>query len=100
MRRPRGPAPAPPRCACPPKKRLLRAKPLRKHLDIDKAAGVAAVADFALALEGFDLEADHAALYCYDFSRDAHRRADQRGAEMADVDLSADRDPAGLKMAL
>ena len=42
---------------------LLPRKPLRKHLDIDQAAGVAAVADLALALEGLDLEADHAALY-------------------------------------
>ena len=47
-----------------PSKRLLPCKPLRKHLGIDEAAGVAAVADLALALKSFDLEADHAALYC------------------------------------
>ena len=50
-----------------PSKRLLPAKPLHKHLDIDEAAGVAAVADLALALESFDLEADHAALHRDDF---------------------------------
>ena len=60
---------------------------------------MAAVADLALALEGLDLEADHAALDRYDFSRDPHRRADQRRAEMADIDLGADRDPARLKIA-
>ena len=60
---------------------------------------MAAVADLALALESFDLEADHAALYRYDFSRDPHGRADQRRAEMADIDLGTDRDPAGLKVA-
>ena len=81
-----------------PSKQLLPRKPLRKHLDIDEAAGVAAVADLALALEGFDLEADHAALHRDDFCRDPHRRADQRRAEMADIDLGPDRDPAGLKM--
>ena len=68
-----------------------------KRLDIDEAAGVAAVADLALALEGFDLEADDAALHGDDLSRGPHRRADQRRAEMADIDLGPDRDPAGLK---
>ena len=32
------------------------------------------------------------------FRRDPHRRADQRRAEMADIDLGADRDPAGLQI--
>ena len=59
---------------------------------------MATVADFALALEGFDLEADDAALYRKDFSRDAHGRADQRCAEMADIDLGSDGDPARLKI--
>src|SRR5215217_8676373 len=79
--------------------RLLPRKPLRKRLDIDQPAGVATVAYSALALEGFDLEADDAALYRDDFGRGPHRRADQRRAEMADIDLGADRDPARLKMA-
>ena len=83
-----------------PSKRLLPRKPLRKRLGIDEPAGVAAVADLALALEGFDLEADHAALHRDDFGRDPHRRADQRRAEMADIDLGPDRDPARLKMPL
>ena len=61
---------------------------------------MAAVADLALALEGFDLEADHAPLYGYDLSRDPHGRADQRRTEMADIDLGPDRDPAGLKEGL
>ncbi len=60
---------------------------------------MAAVADLALAFEGLDLEADHAALHRDDFCRDPHRRADQRRAEMADIDLGADRDPARLKIA-
>ena len=80
-------------------RQLLRTQSLRKRLGIDEAAGVAAVADFALALEGFDLEADDAPLHRNDISRDAHGRADQRRAEMADIDLGSDRDPAGLKMA-
>src|SRR6476659_843551 len=76
----------------------LPRKPFRKRLGIDEATGVAAVADPALALEGFDREADHAALYGYDLPRDPHGRADQRRAEMADIDLGPDRDPAGLKV--
>ncbi len=51
---------------------------------------MAAVADLALALESFDLEADDAALHCHDLSGDTHRRADQRGAEMADVETLFD----------
>src|SRR5215204_3183557 len=78
--------------------RLLPRKPLRKRLDIDQPAGVAAVAYSALALEGFDLKADDAALHGCDFGRDPHRRADQRRAEMAHIDLGADRDPARLKI--
>ena len=79
--------------------RLLHAEPLVKRLDIDEAAGVAAVADLALALKGLDLEADHAPFHRDYFGRGPHRGADQRGAEMADVDLGADRDPARLKFA-
>ena len=59
---------------------------------------MAAAADLALALKSFDLEADHAALYGYDLSRDPHGRANQRRAEMADINLGPDRDPAGLKV--
>ena len=73
------------------------AKPSGETLGIDEAAGVAAVADLALALEGFDLEANDAALDRDDFGRGPHRRADERRAEMADVDLGTDRDPARLK---
>ena len=61
---------------------------------------MAAVADLALAFEGFDLEAYYAALDRDDFRRGPHRRADQRRAEMADIDLGSDRDPARLKIAL
>ena len=54
---------------------------------------MAAVADLARALEGFDLEADHAA-----FDRDhlgcgSNGGADRGRGEMADIDLGADRDP-------
>ncbi|MEH2525618.1 hypothetical protein V1288_003527 [Bradyrhizobium sp. AZCC 2176] len=66
-----------------PSKRLLRTQPLGETLGIDEAAGVAAVADLALAFKSLDLEADHAALYCCDFSRDTHRSPNQRRAEMA-----------------
>ena len=38
---------------------------------------MAAVADLALALESFDLEADHEALHRDDFGRRPHRRADE-----------------------
>jgi hypothetical protein len=54
--------------------RQLLTQPLRKRLGIDEAAGVAAVADLALALEGFDFEADDAALHRDDLSRGSHRR--------------------------
>ena len=60
---------------------------------------MAAVADLALALKGLDLEADHAAFHRDHFGRGPHRRADRRGAEMADIDLGTDRDPARLKTA-
>ena len=76
---------------------LLRPEPLVKPLDIDEAAGVAALADLALAFEGLDLEADHAALHRDHLCRGPHRRADQRRREMADIDLGADRDPARLQ---
>ena len=59
---------------------------------------MATVAGLALAFKSLDLEADHAALHRDDFSRDTHGRADQRRAEMADIDFGADRDPARLKM--
>ncbi len=55
---------------------------------------MAAFADAALVVEGFDLEADHAALHRDHLRRGAHRRADRRRGEMADIDLGADRDPA------
>src|SRR3954462_11279572 len=77
----------------------FRRQPLRKILDIDETAGVAAVADLARALEGFDLEANDAAFHRDDLCRGPHRGADQRRAEMTDIDLGADGDPARFKQA-
>ena len=75
---------------------LPRPKPLVERLDIDQTAGMAAFADAAFVVEGFDLEADHPALDRDHPRGGAHRRADRRRGEMADVDLGADRDPARL----
>ena len=51
---------------------------------------MAALADAALVVEGFDLEADHPALHRDHPRRGPHRRADRGRGEMADVDLGAD----------
>ena len=74
-----------------------RPQPLVESLDIDQAAGVAALADAALAVEGLDLEADHPALHRDHLRRGPHGGADRRRGEMADIDLGADRDPARLR---
>src|SRR6187551_1603994 len=75
----------------------LRPEPLVEHLDIDKPARVAALAELARALERLDLEADDAAFDRDDLRGGPHRRADEGGGEMADVDLGADGDPAWLQ---
>ena len=62
-------------------------------------AGVAAVADLALALKSLNLEADHAAFHRDHFGRGPHGRPYRRGAEMADIDLGTDRNPTRLKTA-
>src|SRR3954452_20772617 len=76
---------------------LARPQPLVEHRDIDEPARVAAFAEFSRALEGLDLEADDAALYRNDLRGSPHRRADEACSKMTDIDLGADRDPAGLK---
>ncbi|MGY4301800.1 hypothetical protein ACVWXN_009895 [Bradyrhizobium sp. i1.4.4] len=75
----------------------LRPQPLVEHLDIHKPARMAALAEPARALERLDLEADDAALDRDHLRGGPHRRADESGCEMADVDLGADSDPARLK---
>ncbi len=52
---------------------LLPAQPRVKARDFDQAAGVAAVADAAFLVEGFDFEADHAAFDRDHLRRGAHR---------------------------
>lgn len=59
---------------------------------------MAALADPALAVEGFDLEADHATLHRNHPRGGSHRRPDRRGGQMADVDLGTDRDPTWLQV--
>ena len=58
---------------------------------------MAALADAALVVEGFDLEADHPALHRDHLRGGPHGRADRGRGEMADIDLGADRDPARLR---
>src|SRR5260370_25729170 len=77
--------------------RLHRAEALVESIEIDEAAGVAAFADLARAVEGGNLEADDAALHRDHTRCGAHGRADRRGPEMADIDLGADRDPDGFE---
>src|SRR6202790_123675 len=77
-----------------------RRKTLGESLDVDETARVAAPADGALAVKGFDRETDHAPLHRDHPRRGPDHRADRRGGEMANIDLGADRDPAGLKMRL
>src|SRR5579871_4678720 len=79
---------------------LRPAELLRERLDIDEAAGVAALADPALVVERLDFKADDPPLDCNDPRDGPHRCADGRRGKMADIDLGADRDPAGLEMAL
>src|ERR1700738_1389325 len=76
---------------------LSRPKTLVERREIDEAARVAALADAALAVEGFDLEPDHPALHCDHPRRGPHDSADRRCGQVADIDLGADRDPAGFE---
>src|SRR6516165_4233575 len=88
------------RWLCPPYSpiaRLSRRQPPVEAFEIDEAAGVTAFADLAVIVEGLDLEADDAALDRDHARRRAHGRADRRGCQMTDIDLGADRDPAGRK---
>src|SRR6202158_2677272 len=79
---------------------LPRTKPLGECLGTDEAAGVAALADAALVVEGFDLEPDQPALHRDHPRRGANPRADRGCGEMADIDFGADRDPARLETRL
>src|SRR5258708_6118442 len=77
---------------------LTRSQAPGESFDIDETAGVAAFADAALVVEGFDLEADHAPLHGNDPRGGAHFSADRSGGKVADIDLGADRDPARLQI--
>ena len=57
------------------------------------------LADLARAFKRLDLEEDHAAFHRNHFCGGAHNGADQRSADVADIDLGPDRDPARLIMA-
>src|ERR1700756_4595494 len=76
---------------------LRHAKPLFERGVIHQPPPVAAFADMAHLVEGLDLEADDAALHLNHLGRGAHLGAGGRCREMADVDLGADGDPAGLQ---
>src|SRR5260370_32399415 len=77
---------------------LPRSKTLVEGREIDQTAGVMALADLALVVESFDLEADHPALHRDHPRRGPHQRADRRRGEMAHINLGADRDPARLEI--
>src|SRR5260370_39568110 len=75
---------------------LTRPEPLVEGRKIDETAGVAALADAALAVERFDGETDHPALHRDHPRRGPHQRADRRPAEVADTDLGSDPHPPWL----
>src|SRR5581483_1409471 len=79
---------------------LSPAELLGKRLDIDEATRVAALADPALVVERFDFEPDDPPLDRDHPRNRPHGRADRRRGEMADIDLGADRDPAGFEAGL
>src|SRR6266851_9553606 len=77
---------------------LPRSKPLVESREIDETARVAALADLALAIKSLDGETDHPALHRDHPRRGPHQRADRRRAEVADIDLGTDRDPARFEI--
>src|SRR5579863_9752209 len=82
------------------RRRSAPAQTFRKRLDIDEGAGVAALADAALVVEGFDLKADQPSLHRDDPRGGPHRHADRGGGEVPNIDLDADRDPASFEAGL